>query len=133
MQQVQRRRPQTLLCLQGVASRCGGFPSQGQVPNRMVPLTRDGGARENGVMCSLSKWPARDLRVVIPTRTYSTRDSALYSPNYLNSPFHMIDRGMEVAHESCILDNMVSTGQPLTSLVGVVCVKLSHPTCRTRL
>lgn len=42
-----------------------GFPFQGQVPDRMVPLTSDGGARETGhVLPSRDGLSARDLTVV---------------------------------------------------------------------
>jgi len=41
------------------------------------------------------------------------RDSAFMLTQLPKSPFHMIDLGIEVAHESRILDNMVSTGLPL--------------------
>lgn len=46
------------------------------------------------------------------------------------SPFHMIDLGMEVAHESCILDTMVSTGQPLRCWLGIVCHLVSSSLTR---
>lgn len=118
MQQVERRRPQTLLCLQGVTSWCGGSHPKAKFSDRMVPLTRDGGARETGhVLPSRNGLSARDL-TVISQGTYSTRDSFSILTHLPKSPFHMIDLAVKVARGSCILDTMVSTGQPLVRQSG---------------
>lgn len=57
MQQVESRRPQTLLCLQVAASRCGGFPFHGKTPDRMVAPHKEmmGVSRGSGHVLSPSR------------------------------------------------------------------------------
>lgn len=70
-----KEKTSNLAMLAGRRIQVWGFPSRGQVPDRMVPLTRDGGAREKEhVLPSRGGLSARDLRVDSPKRTYSTRD-----------------------------------------------------------
>lgn len=51
MQQVQRRRPPTLLCLQGVASRCGGSHPEAKFQIEWCP-SREMEALAKRSMCS---------------------------------------------------------------------------------